>query len=414
MQTYEMLMATPLSPSRILWGKLVSSLTYVFLLLFAAIPFASLVYIFGGVAIRDMVKAVIVLMAIAVLVGVIGIFLSSLLGHTSRSTVVSYLVIAGLIFLPVFFSIIYSMVKQVQPPRWVWVLNPLGALRSAIQPSLASGSPLDSIFYSLGLGYMLDSSTISSVGIPRPLYHYSLPAFGALALVLYMLATRLVQPIRRWRLHWRTIVAGLVLVGAFSGAVYGAFAMTSDTYGSENIFAVPTPFPAPMDKGAFIAPAVEVTVEKAVVLEEVGDGTESALSVDTQVEIYTRVIESLVQGTAETIYLLRTTDDAVGDPNTPTFEPQVLDIALQEGVVQKFAEQAVAKVVWVDTREEIFIDETSVLVTLGTIQIKETGEVWVPGSVEGSAGSRGLTHVLSNGKEGIWAVAGDTGVVWEK
>ncbi len=34
--TYEMLMATPMSPTSILWGKLVSALSYVLLLLFAA------------------------------------------------------------------------------------------------------------------------------------------------------------------------------------------------------------------------------------------------------------------------------------------------------------------------------------------------------------------------------------------
>jgi ABC-2 type transport system permease protein len=45
--TYEMLMATPLHPASILWGKLVSALSYVFLLIFAAIPMASLIFIFG-------------------------------------------------------------------------------------------------------------------------------------------------------------------------------------------------------------------------------------------------------------------------------------------------------------------------------------------------------------------------------
>jgi hypothetical protein len=47
-QTYEMLLTTPLSPSKILWGKLVASMSYVFLLVFAAVPMASLVFIFGG------------------------------------------------------------------------------------------------------------------------------------------------------------------------------------------------------------------------------------------------------------------------------------------------------------------------------------------------------------------------------
>ena len=40
--TYEMLLSTPLAPAKILWGKLFSALSYIFLLIFAAIPIFSL------------------------------------------------------------------------------------------------------------------------------------------------------------------------------------------------------------------------------------------------------------------------------------------------------------------------------------------------------------------------------------
>jgi ABC-type transport system involved in multi-copper enzyme maturation permease subunit len=73
-QTYEMLLATPLSPSSILWGKLIAAMSYVFLIVFAAIPLASLVFVFGGVAVREMLKALIILIAVA-LRSVNGLFL---------------------------------------------------------------------------------------------------------------------------------------------------------------------------------------------------------------------------------------------------------------------------------------------------------------------------------------------------
>ena len=77
--TYEMLHGHPaLSPASILWGKLISALSYVFLLLFAAVPLASLVFIFGGVAPRDMLKALVVLVVLAVSLGVLGLFMSAL------------------------------------------------------------------------------------------------------------------------------------------------------------------------------------------------------------------------------------------------------------------------------------------------------------------------------------------------
>ena len=82
--TYEMLLTTPLPPTRILWGKLISALSYVFLLIFAAIPLASLVFIYGGVSPRDMLKALVVIFATAVMLGVIGMFLSTWLKRSGR------------------------------------------------------------------------------------------------------------------------------------------------------------------------------------------------------------------------------------------------------------------------------------------------------------------------------------------
>ena len=96
--TYEMLMATPLPPASILRGKLISALSYVFLLIFAAIPMASLIFIFGGVTPRDLIKALLVLVSVAVSLGVLGLFMSVWLQRTARATVISYLIEALLLF----------------------------------------------------------------------------------------------------------------------------------------------------------------------------------------------------------------------------------------------------------------------------------------------------------------------------
>ena len=80
--TYEMLLATPLRPTSILWGKLLSALAFVFLLLLASIPMASLVFVYGGVTLADMVKALVVLTVTAVTLGMVGITVSAWLGRT--------------------------------------------------------------------------------------------------------------------------------------------------------------------------------------------------------------------------------------------------------------------------------------------------------------------------------------------
>ena len=75
--TYEMLFTTPLRPSSILWGKLLSALAYVFLLILASIPMASLVFVYGGITLADMVKAMAVLVATAITLGVVGTTVSA-------------------------------------------------------------------------------------------------------------------------------------------------------------------------------------------------------------------------------------------------------------------------------------------------------------------------------------------------
>ncbi len=64
-QTLDLLVTTPLSTLGMVIGKLFSALTYVFLLILASIPFASLVFVFGGVGPEDLVRAYAFLFALA-------------------------------------------------------------------------------------------------------------------------------------------------------------------------------------------------------------------------------------------------------------------------------------------------------------------------------------------------------------
>ena len=130
--TLEMLFATPLHPASIVWGKLVSALSYVLLLIFAALPMASLMLIFGGVTPVDMLKALAILVATAITFGVIGVFASTWLGRTARATVVSYLAALGLLIGPLLLYVMAGMPAQGQSPGWLLVLSPIGALFSAL------------------------------------------------------------------------------------------------------------------------------------------------------------------------------------------------------------------------------------------------------------------------------------------
>ncbi len=244
-QTYEMLLTTPLSPSRILWGKLVASMSYVFLLVFAAMPMASLVFIFGGVALRDMIKTLLVLFVVAVMFGVIGLFMSALFGRSGRATVLAYLAIALLVFGPLFIAILVGVMKQSDPPYWIMMSSPISVLASAFAPSVNVQS-ISGTFWMLGspVYWLLGGPPISMTSIPRPAYHIGLPVYGLLTLVLYLIAARLVRPVRRWRIHWSEVALALIVVCGYAGVVALGYLATTNRYENIRIVAPQTPIPA--------------------------------------------------------------------------------------------------------------------------------------------------------------------------
>ncbi|MDI6694458.1 MAG: hypothetical protein QME21_05385 [Anaerolineales bacterium] len=253
-QTYEMLLTTPLPPGRILWGKLIASLGYVFLLIFAAVPLASIVFVFGGVTLRDMLKAILVLCISAVTFGVIGLFMSALFKRSGRAVAATYIAVLALLLGPLVLAIGAGILRQSDPPRWIMIPSPISALGSSLMPSV-NPQNLSSLFWMLGspVYWVMGAPQISLTSIPRPIYHYSLPLYLGLTLILYLIATRLVKPARRWQVSWAETLVGFALLLGFAGLVTLGYAATANRY--ENIILLndATPTPAMM-----IAPPEEV------------------------------------------------------------------------------------------------------------------------------------------------------------
>jgi ABC-type transport system involved in multi-copper enzyme maturation permease subunit len=244
-QTYEMLLTTPLSPGRILSGKLFTSMSYVFLILFAAIPMASLVFIYGGVNPRDMLKTLIALLATAVMFGVIGLFCSALFNRSGRATVVSYLLVGLLMLGPIFAGMLSGVLRQSDPLRWIMIPSPIMVVASTFQPSVSPES-ISSTFWMFGspVYWILGSAPISMTSIPRPAYHIGLPLYGLITLILYLIATRLVKPVRRWKIHWSEAMLAFVLITGYLGLVTIGYFGTTNRY--ENILIVSSPTPTPL------------------------------------------------------------------------------------------------------------------------------------------------------------------------
>ncbi len=89
-QTYDLLRTTLLSATQLVLGKLASALSYILLLLVAALPLQSLAFLLGGVALEEVLIASVLLVATAFLFGTSGVFFSSFMRRTLASTVLTY------------------------------------------------------------------------------------------------------------------------------------------------------------------------------------------------------------------------------------------------------------------------------------------------------------------------------------
>ncbi len=95
-KTYELLLASPLRPSAILFGKLASALGYLVILIVSSLPLMILCYLLGGLLLSEIIQAYLVLILAAGTFGLLSTACSSFFRRTSSALVVSYLVILPL------------------------------------------------------------------------------------------------------------------------------------------------------------------------------------------------------------------------------------------------------------------------------------------------------------------------------
>ena len=232
--TYVLLMATPLRPGQILWGKLVAALSYLFLLIFAAVPVFSVVLVFGGVELRAMLKALALLIAATICFGAIGLFCSAIMRRTARATTIAYMLVLLLVGVPMLLASVWGQFTTPpgqQAPAALFYLNPFSALLSVTTVAIGVGSdptisaspmlsfndpfgglPLLSI---LGQGVIFYGPTGPVV---MPIYRATLIAYGLLTVILCWVSAHTVRPSRRWRLRWGDLGFALLVLAFLVGA----------------------------------------------------------------------------------------------------------------------------------------------------------------------------------------------------
>ncbi|HVS50231.1 MAG TPA: ABC transporter permease [Candidatus Dormibacteraeota bacterium] len=89
-QTIDLLFVTRIPPFSIIWGKLLASMSFVALLLLLSVPIFSLVFLFGGIELDQVLYAFLVTIVAALTLGLMGIAFSTLLRRSLAATVAAY------------------------------------------------------------------------------------------------------------------------------------------------------------------------------------------------------------------------------------------------------------------------------------------------------------------------------------
>lgn len=137
-RTFELLRGTTLRPGSIVLGKLLSSVSFVALLLTSSLPLLSLCFLLGGVSPGEVFFAYVLLVGDAFLFGAIGLCWSAYAASTATATVLSYstLIAFFVVTLPFAYPVIMGALGggfNGGPQSYgLCALNPLGAVTGAV------------------------------------------------------------------------------------------------------------------------------------------------------------------------------------------------------------------------------------------------------------------------------------------
>ena len=129
-QTIDLLFVTRIPPFSIIWGKALASMSFVLLLLLLSVPIFSLVFLFGGIEVDQVVYTFLLTIVAALTLGLIGIAFSTLLRRSLPATVASYVAAFVLLFGTLGFGLVFPTevdpkAKTLPAPPAVTYLSPL-------------------------------------------------------------------------------------------------------------------------------------------------------------------------------------------------------------------------------------------------------------------------------------------------
>lgn len=152
-QTLDILLTTNLKPVQIVLGKLLSSLSSLFLLTLLSLPVLGITFAIGGIHLKDLLQLFFFILICMFFIGSLGIFFSAVLKRTSGATVASY---ASLLFITAGTMILLLLVVWAAEVRASNLRVETGVytpINLGILPMIFLANPAVTMFYMMASNY---------------------------------------------------------------------------------------------------------------------------------------------------------------------------------------------------------------------------------------------------------------------
>jgi ABC-type transport system involved in multi-copper enzyme maturation permease subunit len=219
-QTIDLLFVTRIPPFSIIWGKLLASMSFVVLLLLLSVPIFSLVFLFGGIELDQVLYSFLVTIVAALALGLIGIAFSTWLRRTLAATVASYMAAFLLVFGTVAFGMIFP--TKIDPKSTTVPAPPAVTYLSPIVPLVAiadNGQPLVNYLIRYDYGNGIVAIQASGNSICKPLGNGSTvcsSSSGLIGPVATATGTAIPSgPFAKWQ-YWQATVFLQLAIGLFA------------------------------------------------------------------------------------------------------------------------------------------------------------------------------------------------------
>ncbi|MBM6829448.1 ABC transporter permease [Anaerotignum lactatifermentans] len=200
-QTLDLLLVTKMTPLSIVWGKMMSSLIYVLLLVVATVPVFGVAFYYGSISLGSILLMLLFILVMSLALSAVSVFLSCIFRKTVISIVLMYLIIGvlcfGTLILLAFYALFAGRSGQIDMSLWISVLillpNPGAAFFSLMDMQMGSGI----VHGLLNMAYYHDGNLV--YWLAEHLWMAHMAASLAVTALFVWLSARMIDPVREKR-----------------------------------------------------------------------------------------------------------------------------------------------------------------------------------------------------------------------